>query len=185
MKYETIKTFNEIQISNPSLLVFDIDETILYYKSIKHDWWKNISDSHFYILGDRFKADMLTYVSWYNEICKSIPLHTDEIGMKNLLVRSKEHKCKIIFITARKEDSHEITVKHLNELGIEHDEIYYTNMVGNKGEVLNKIICDKYPDYNEYVFVDDLENNLLQVKEHISKEVICYKFVRMPNDLGI
>jgi hypothetical protein len=176
MKYTSIKSFTEIELHSPTLIVFDVDDTILRYEHIDRDWWKAISDRHFAEHGDRLKADMLTYVSWHDEICATEPLHTDEEGIKDLLERAKQLHCKIIFLTARKDESHEITSKHLTALGIEHDEIYYANITGNKGEILNQVITDKYPDFHDYVFVDDVESNVLKVKEYVNKDIRCFKF---------
>ncbi len=176
MKYTSITSFTEIDIHSPTLIVFDVDDTILRYEHIDREWWRAISDRHFAEHGDRLKADMLTYVSWHDEICATQPLHTDEDGIKDLLERAKKYNCKIIFLTARKEESHDITSKHLSALGIEHDEIYYGNITGNKGEILNRVIIEKYPHFHDYIFVDDVESNVLKVKEHVSKEIRCYKF---------
>lgn len=176
MKYSCIKSFKEIEIVDSTLIVFDIDDTILRYEYINHDWWKKISDQHYAEHGDRLMADMLTYTSWHDEICSAQPLHTDEDGLNDLLQRAKNHNCKIIFLTARKDESHGITAKHLKDLGIEHDEIYFSNIIGNKGEILNRVITEKYPDYQDYVFVDDVEANVLKVKENVTKSIRCYKF---------
>jgi hypothetical protein len=176
MRFNNIQSFREIILHAKTLLVFDVDDTILHYGPIDRLWWKAISDRHFVEHGDRLKADMLTYISWQDEISRTDPQHTDHDGIRDLLERAKSLNCKIIFLTARKDTTHDITSLHLTQLGIDHQEIYYTNIIGNKGELLNSVIETKYPDFHDYIFVDDVEHNLLAVMQHVEKDIRCFKF---------
>lgn len=177
MIFTVVSGFRDISIDCKSLIVFDIDDTVLEYQNIDHAWWKNISDGFYQEHQDREKADFQAYQIWLDKISRTMPIHTDESGLNDIFERAKQKDCKIIFLTARRSTSHDITLSHLKLLNIEHDEIYYSNLIENKGQILNEIIETKYQDYDDYIFIDDVPSNLEKVKIHVGKEIRCYQFL--------
>ena len=176
LKVNSISKFSMINIVKNSLIVLDIDDTILTYNNINNHWWhhkhreyKNMFDNH---------SDVDNYIlnEWENELYKSTPLHTDEEGLVNLIINAQIHNCNIICLTARKKIHDTITYKHLNELNINFP-IYFSEG-SNKGEILENIINNYYSNYKNIIFVDDQLKNLRNVHEHLSKNynLSCYYF---------
>ena len=181
--YKNINKFNQVNIPTKSLVVLDIDETTLKYCDMEQNWWKN-KFSHYYSIHDDYdKAEEQCMELWKEQIGTTMPEHTDEKGFFEMLELCKKIDCEVIMVTARNDSLKGITHEHLNYLDIYDMEVYFAGG-GNKGHLIKDITnsvnieCDvkKHKQYDRIIFIDDLEQNLIDVKNEFGDEVICYKF---------
>jgi 2-hydroxy-3-keto-5-methylthiopentenyl-1-phosphate phosphatase len=179
MPYTPIKSFTQIIVIPNSLVVLDIDETVIKYDSINQKWWRTNFDALYDDHKDHDKADKLVLDRWLNHIHKNLPEHTDTTGFDWLLNQIKINNSDLIFLTARTGDLKAITEHHLSHLKIHNTEIYFSEG-RNKGVVLNEILQRDYPNKDQIIFADDMEYNLDDVKTEITrngKNVALYQFV--------
>lgn len=169
-----IKTFKEIALHKNSLIILDIDDTTLKYNKINKQWWTDTFNKYYKIHNDYELADEQSNLEWITYIQNTMPLHTDNIGIKYLFDECDKLNCSVIFLTARNSELHEITIKHLQIIGINDVPIYFTNGQ-NKGHMLKNILNCKYKHAEKIIFVDDLEENIIDVKNEI-QQTECYLF---------
>ena len=189
--YKEIYSFNSVNIKekikiNDSLLVLDIDETILYFVSknerMDKDWWKSSFDKYYLEYKDYEYAELLSYNDWLNHITHNDPYHTDKYNLFKLLDRYNNH----IFITARDPYIKNITSEHMKKLNINvHDDNIYHVDKSNKGKILSNLLEEKYKDIKKVIFIDDLITNIddvcneFKTNDFITKNNIqldCYLF---------
>lgn len=165
---DKIYSFKNIEIKENTLVICDIDNTILHFpnciKKIK-EIIKSISDD------DDIELPYL--LNMYKLTNKPEP--TDFIGFSNLLNKLENNNGKLIFLTARTEQPHEPTKKHLNTIGIDSNkfEIYYTNNKITKGEFIKNNI--DLSNWSNIIFIDDFETNINSVINYFP-EIKCYQF---------
>jgi predicted secreted acid phosphatase len=176
----TITSFFQVEISHKTLVVLDIDETILQFPGIHENWWHKKHKYYSDLIGggayDHKTVNSLVYNDWLSYVTEINPTHTDERGLFNLFERVKESNSHIIFLTARFKDTKELTYSHLKHLGISGIPVHFTSMEP-KGDHLNRIIDDKYSHVKNIVFVDDMDHNLHSVGTIVIKNVKRFKFV--------
>jgi len=160
-----IKNYNEIDVLNNSLVIFDLDETIIRFPYVTSKWWENTKKA--YALIDEKTADLRAYSDWLYIIKTYEPSLLDIIEFNNLLERIKESNSSFIIVTARNIQLKDITVIHLQQFGISCD-VYYTL---DKRITINAI--KKNYVYNHIIFIDDNPKYIKQVEE-INTEIITY-----------
>jgi len=172
--FKNIHTFDEIEITSKCTLVLDFDETIAKYDNISKQWWKERFDFYYSIYADYDTADRMALEDWKKHIHIVNPSHTDKNGIFNLIKSATKYKCRTLCLTARSSILKEITIKHLEYLGIIIDEIHFSENMG-KGHYLNGIINNE----DDVIFVDDSETNILDVLKNvtIARSVSCYQFI--------
>ena len=160
MNYKTIKTFNDIEITNKkTLIICDIDNTILYH-DVEIGKFINI------LKKDGFYGNELISLAheMMNMHCIIFPpSHTDSEGFRGL--KSKLNG-KIIFLTARSKISENFTKKQFQQVGLKYEDydIHYTDNKISKGEFIKLNIDTSI--WEEIIFIDD----------YIIPESKCYKF---------
>jgi hypothetical protein len=164
-----INTFFNVEIKEKSLIMIDIDDTILKYDQLDKTWWKNTFEYYYSITNNYDESDKKTLDEWRTMIYEKEPIHVDKSGMFDLFKRAEQLNCKIIFLTARCETLKSITVHHLNKLGIFIDEIYFTPNI-EKGIILKKLKNEEYADYIYTVAIDDLDSNLKSIQDNFENE---------------
>ena len=187
-----IDTFEKISIESKTLVLSDIDETILFYDGIDQEWWKkkidyylNVKkyDSSYASSNASSNANIYALDDWFEHIKQNLPNHTDKIGFGKFLENIKNTDSKLIFITARHPDFKQITEDHFNHLGLKSSD-YEVHYLGgsSKGQYIEKNINTS--DYKNIIFIDDLDKNLISVKEAFanSNKIIkiklkTYKFI--------
>jgi predicted secreted acid phosphatase len=124
-----INSFSQIIIIPNSLIVLDIDETLLTF-----DYKNNNTDE---------------------------PIKLDNENLHKFMIKAKELKCDIIFLTARSHIIHNKTIKDLKKIGIEvkPKHIYYNKY---KNRELVRIMYEEYNHIKDIIFVD---NTFLHIKE--------------------
>ena len=173
-----ITSFFQVDVSHNTLVVLDIDETILQFPEIHEKWWHRKHKYYSDLIGthDHKTINSLAYSDWLNYVTETNPVHTDKTGLFDLFERIKKSNSHVIFLTARFDDTEELTYSHLKYLGISEIPVHFTSM-GPKGVHLNKIIDDKYLHVENVVFVDDMDHNLHNVGTIVTKNVKRFKFV--------
>ena len=96
-----IKSFNQIPITKNSLIVLDIDETIMAFPSITNLWWHETYEKHFEITNDKKIARNLSIYDWREHVKITKPYLLDEIKLKKFLGKIKEKFCPLVLLTAR------------------------------------------------------------------------------------
>jgi len=160
-----IKNYNEIDILNNSLVILDLDETIIRFPYITHKWWENTKKA--YSLINERTADLRAYTDWLHIINTYKPSMLDANEFNKLLMRIKETNSTFIIVTARNIKLMDITKKHLEYFGISCD-VFYTI---DKGIMINAIKQNYV--YNHILFVDDNKKYINQVEE-LNQEIVTY-----------
>ena len=167
-----INSFNQIQLIAKSLVVLDIDETIMAFPNINKIWWKDTFDKNFAHTSDKKIAEMLTIDEWRDHVSQSDPYLLDEKPFKKFIKKISQEKCELVLLTARNKKITDLTHKHLYQCNIDisKDKVFHDE---NKGEALAYII-NMYPEINNIIFVDDFEKNLLNVKNKFSQDKLSH-----------
>lgn len=99
----SVSTFNDIIIVKNSLVICDIDETLLYYEGIDKTWWSETFYRYYQIHKDYDKADQLCLAEWTSHITSAdkYPFFTDIAGYANMIAKINETNSQIVFLTAR------------------------------------------------------------------------------------
>ncbi len=160
---QRINSFSQIKINPKSLVVLDIDDTILNFPIIKKGWWKNTFNKYYEIHRDYDKADELALNEWENLIINEKANVLDSDNFEKFIDEIKKNECELILLTARNDRLKESTKKHIEDcdLDIPSHKIYHDS---NKGVKLFELVSNIYVNIMEIIFVDDLESNLLDVK---------------------
>lgn len=173
-----ITSFSQVVLAEKSILIFDIDETVLKYDQINQSWW-NTKIKHFYeIYEDQHVANQKAHDLWITHVDITLPEYTDKNGFFDLVNKAHKINIPIIFITARPQYLDELTIRHLNHLNINVGDVYYTNR-SNKGIAMENIIEINYPNINEIIFIEDSQHNIHDVINHMSgknRTIHCYKY---------
>ena len=179
-KFKQIYSFFEINLKRETLVVLDIDDTIIKYSKMNKQWWKSTFDSYYKISKNYDDADEQTLNNWRIQIYSAVPLHIDENGLFDLFKRAKELDCTIICLTARDQSLERITYEHLKQLGINGIKIYFSPEV-EKGITLDEILSTykiNCQNYKDIIFVDDLHGNLVSVHTNTHHPNIkCYHMI--------
>lgn len=164
--FQQINSFNQIPITENSLVVLDIDETIMAFPSITKSWWRETHEKYLAETNDKKKADNLTVHEWRGHVAKARPYLLDESKLKKFLKDIENKSCQLVLLTARDKSMEEITRRHIShcELDITHEQIIHDE---NKGEALAEIV-QSYPEISSIIFVDDFEKNLISVQNRFT-----------------
>ena len=179
-----IDTFDKIIIESKTLVLSDIDETILFYDKIDQEWWKTKIDYYLNVKKyDSSNANIYALDDWFEHIKINLPKHTDKIGFGKFLENIKNTDSKLIFITARHPNFKQITEDHFNNLGLKSSD-YEVHYLGgsSKGQYIEKNIDTS--NYDNIIFIDDLDKNIMSVEKAFanSNKIIkiklkTYKFI--------
>lgn len=174
MEFKIINNFNDIEIELKTLIICDIDDTILkynkdlnYFINLNNQTIDNIELSKLKAQDD---YEFYQIDKYYDDIS-----HTDLEGFYNMIEKINKVNGNIVFLTARHKTSDIFTRKQLDIININYNEfeIHYTGNLIPKGEYINKYINLRY--YDKIIFIDDQNYNLYSVNE-INPDIKCYKF---------
>lgn len=174
-----ISSFHQVKLVPKSLLVLDIDETILKYKHddayIDRLWWTNKKNHFFNEYNDHSIANKKAFYYWICHIYKTYPIHTDKEGLTKLLNDANIMNIDIIFLTARSHFLKKITLNHLDYLNIPVGKIYFSG-VTKKHDVLSNLLDTEFSHIDHITMIDDHDGNLQGVHENIKKSLDLYQF---------
>ena len=156
-----IQNYDEIIILPNTLVIMDLDETIIQFRGIHETWWQYYK---------RHKGDLLTYREWLKHISKTLPEMLDSIEFTRFMNIIQKTNSRMVILTARSIKLCELTLQQLTYCNIHLplDDIYFSEKKGKVTHDLKK----KYA-YSNIVFVDDKKENIDDVKLW-NPEVTCY-----------
>lgn len=175
-----IHTFYSVDIPENSLVLCDIDDTVLVFPKYTDAFYKEAYDYYTTIGYNTKMADKLVKRDWelYSSFKK--PSITDKDGFFYLLEQIEKTSSKLYFLTARSDTSHQKTINDLKHVNIDCSkiQIYYTNAALKGNYIKNNI---DLLDYNHIIFIDDNDHQLENVKKEIPL-ISCYKFIHIDNN---
>lgn len=158
-----INKYEQIKIIPNSLIVLDIDETLIRFENIDKNWW-NVEFAKINIItNNEVLTEKMLLNEWLNIVSNSKPLLVDNC-IHEFVENAKQNGCKIILLTARNNKLFELTLKHLQEVNLNFTHVYFNE---NKGDELLRIINEEFTKYNNIIVVDDLIKNLNDIEEKI------------------
>ncbi len=175
-----INSFNCIEIKEGSLVLCDIDDTVLRYDLTLDDFVistkKHLEDINDYIDDEDTLAIASNEFANYREI--NVPYHTDKEGFENLEKKIIETNSKLYFITSRSNQFKTLTESQLELIGINSNKypIHFTfNHKMSKAEFIEKFI--ETHEFTQVYFIDDLPTIVKQVKYKFPHfECFIYKY---------
>jgi len=181
IEFSKISNLDKITLIENSLVVLDIDETIMTHREINGNWWKD--KINFYLeIHHKFElAQEYAYNDWKEYVMSTPPELINYSSFFNFLQEINNKNCQLIFITARNKDLENLTIDHFKRLNLEFmiPNIYYTK---EKGLLLKDLLRLKYQNFNNIVFVDDLIENLYMVFFEIGcepdRQLELYQFIK-------
>ena len=156
-----IQNYDEIIILPNTLVIMDLDETIIQFRGINETWWQYYN---------RTKGELLTYREWLKHISKTLPEMLDSIEFSRLVHRIQNTNSKMVILTARSIKLCELTLQQLSYCNIHLplEDIYFSDKKGKIAHDLKK----RYT-YSNIVFVDDKKENIDDVQLW-NPEITCY-----------
>ncbi len=147
-------------IKENTLIICDIDETLLRYKKSFNDFYK--------IKTKKGHDDAKKKYDEYKR--KNVPQFTDYPGFM-LMVHILKNKGELVFLTSRSNED-EDTRKELSYLGInDYFKVYYANDK-SKGQFIKKHFKIRGKNV---LFIDDFIDNIVSVSRIPS--IKCFKFI--------
>lgn len=178
--YTTISSFTEVTLIPNSLLILDIDDTVLKFDDINHKWWEKWMAHFLEIHNDKDIAEEKALDTWREHVTINLPKHTDEKGICELIKKAQDIDITIIFLTARSDNTKYLTENvHLSHLSLNVGKVYYANKQ-NKGKIMSEHIKKDFPDKDTYIYIEDAEFNIKDVIGHMANKInnfVIYKFV--------
>ena len=171
--FTTIKSFEDININNISktLILCDIDDTILHFPEINKIWWHDKTNYYYNQHESNELEKKQALNDWITYITIKNPMITDS-SLYNFI-----SNYNIVFITARNSYLKDLTQKHFNHLDIKFDNnIYYTSGE-NKGIYIKNNLLHLIKKYTNIIFIDDLEHNLIDVYDQLNSltNIKCFQ----------
>ncbi len=172
-----VTSFSQIPIPNSSLVICDIDETLIKSKKCLSYFVKTVEED-FKMFPDDSSKESLLKDAWdmqqiYNQMFGYD--HTDSDGFFDMCDKIKKSSGQLVFLTARDFKSEIATRKNFQSVGLNYDDfqVYYTNNSILKGQFI-QLNIDSSP-YSNIIFIDDNETQLSSVNECFP-QAQCYKF---------
>jgi hypothetical protein len=173
-----ISTYKEIDIIPNSLIVFDIDDTLIKFNELGKSWWDSEMIKNKKVHNNDFnKARETTLKTWIEQIQIHKPVHIDKDAFEGLLLKALTRRCHIIFLTARDASIRHLTEKHLEACGIKyyHRDLYHSE---NKGLALKNILKEeRFQHYKHIIVVDDMLHNLVNINDTIKSNHNLYLYL--------
>ena len=175
--YLNINSFDNIPITKKTLVLCDIDDTLMYFKDIDRNWWDR-QKRECNIFEDDYNSQIDNIMDkWITHIRINEPLFTDKAGFNNMMNKIDKTGSKLIFITARPNRLRHTTLMQLHMLDIDTEKcpVY---IIGDtpKGEFVKKNI--ELNEYKNVVFIDDYIKNIENLNGIFGNKVQCFKFNR-------
>lgn len=178
--WTTIRSFSEIKIKPNTIVLCDIDDTLLHHPAFNHNWITLIHTlfyEYYSSLGDasdRYKAE-IDARQFCDEVLSTVPIrHTDRPGFFAMVSESTT----FAFITARQLESKDFTYDNLRSIDVDPEQ-YKVHFSGHsaKGEYIRSHF--NLSKYEHVVFIDDQARNLTNVYDIITHRGLeLYQFTR-------
>lgn len=169
-------SFRDICIPNNSLVVLDIDDTVVLFKEMGRAWWAD-REKELVLLHGATKGRELVMREWVYGAQIHTPVLTDPDEFPHFLQRIFDASAHLVFLTARSAELRQLTEFHLSSCGIciESEQVYFSR---EKGLTLKAIV--RSGGFHDVIFIDDMEHNLESVEKELKDAVRLrtYHFVR-------
>lgn len=167
-------TFKDIPIKRNTLVLCDIDDTVIVFEQLGKKWWRERFDYYYARNGDFEFSEQATLKEWIYQIHRQKPVHVDETGFTDFMERINDSGSMIVFITARSSDLADLTLKHLEHVSITpKTDVHYTNNLP-KGDYIANVL--DFDDFDHVIFIDDMEHNVKSVERVFGDKVERYLF---------
>lgn len=176
-----IHSFDLVRIVPGTLVLCDIDNTLLYstedansrgvYSQIYHHYFNAM---HFDYEAATKIADHLYYTLY--------PMRpTDAAGFERMLFKIRNTEgCELIFLTARNPSTVDFTADNFTQIGLNpEDHMIHFSDTMPKGEYTKSQIDLR--SYEKVVFIDDLRENIINMRMHIRRPPVDLYLFRMRN----
>jgi hypothetical protein len=156
-----IRNYDEIEVLPFSLVIMELDETLIHFDEMYDKWWKD---------NLKHATQIEVYRRWIKLISYNMPSMLDQYEFDNLLRRIERSKSRLVILTSRSSKLCEITLQQLVYCNIilPLDDVYFSD---KKGKIAHSI-KRKYT-YSNIIFVDNKKSNIRDVKIWIP-DAICY-----------
>uniref|UniRef100_A0A6C0BTM0 FCP1 homology domain-containing protein n=1 Tax=viral metagenome TaxID=1070528 RepID=A0A6C0BTM0_9ZZZZ len=170
----SVKSFKEIPIQRNTLVLCDIDDTVIVFEKLGKKWWRERFDDYYERTRNYDISDQEVLKEWVHQIQKGEPVHVDEAGFTDFMERINATGSILVFVTARSSDLADLTISHLKQVGITpKTAIHYTNNE-SKGDYIANVL--DFDDFEHVVFIDDMEHNVNSVERVFGDKVTTYLF---------
>jgi hypothetical protein len=162
--HKIVNSFDDLLIGDNSIVLCDIDETILHYNGINRNWWKERFDYHYENYKNYDMADMKSLEDWKEHIYNTQPSITDNDSFRRMITKVNDTGSELYFVTARDSSMATITEKHFDSLNID----FYKGQIHYVGEMSKGIYIKsnfQLTNYNMTLFIDDRTMHLDEVLE--------------------
>jgi hypothetical protein len=155
-----LDSFRDVAIPPNSLVVLDIDDTVIKFEEMGRQWWAKKEEE---VGRDE------TMRIWIENAHIFKPVLTEPVEIPAFLNRVCEADAHLVFLTARSAELRELTEFHLSSCGITVDSqhVYFSRQ---KGECLKSIVLSG--GFKQVVFIDDMEHNVQAVLNALTE--ICH-----------
>jgi phosphoglycolate phosphatase-like HAD superfamily hydrolase len=156
-----IRNYDEIEVLPDSLVILDLDETIIQFDGMYDKWWED---------NLKYANDLEVYRRWVQLISFTMPSMLDEYEFNQLIRRIRQTNSRLVILTARNAKLCEVTLQQLVycNIIIPLDDIYFSDKKGRMAHSIKR----RYT-YSNVIFVDDRKANIKDVKIWIP-DAICY-----------
>ena len=169
-----IKSFKDIPLNRNTLVLCDIDDTVMVYEQLGKKWWRERFADYYNRNGDYEFSETALLKEWCHQINQHKPVHVDKEGFEDFVERIRSTGSTLAFVTARSSDLADLTLSHLNHVGITPTtDVHYTSHVP-KGDYIADVI--DFEDFDHVIFIDDMEYNLNSVQRVFGEKVTRYLF---------
>jgi len=156
-----IRNYNEIDVLQYSLVIMDLDETLIHFDGMYDKWWED---------NLKYSNQIEVYRRWLQLISFNIPIMLDQYEFDCLLRRIEDSNSRLVILSTRSSNLCEITLQQLVYCNIilPLDDIYFSDKKGRMAHSIKR----KYI-YDYVIFVDSNKSNINDVKIWIP-DAICY-----------
>jgi hypothetical protein len=166
MAFELLNSFREAAVPPNSLVVLDIDDTVMKFEHMGRSWWA------------KKEAEVgreETMRIWVENAYAQTPVLTEPEEFPAFLERIFAANARLVYLTARSPDLRELTIYQLTQcgVGVESHNVYFAK---EKGECLKAIV--QRGGFKQVIFIDDMEHNVESVVKELSGicEIQAYHF---------
>lgn len=173
---QVINSYSAITLVARSLVVFDIDDTVVNFPDYGPTWWDAKKATYEQTM-DKADADAAALRDWRVAVQTVDPQPIDKDGFLQFYAQARAVECDVIFLTARSEALKDLTHRHLKNSLMEcaEEHVFFAE---DKGPALVAILQERRP-YHHIIFVDDLVKNhesVRQALETVGVPVDTYHF---------
>lgn len=153
-------------IPNKSLVLLDIDDTVLHLAGLGKRWWHTTQSLYYEQEGCSTAARSRTLADWIARVHAAAPSLLDPEATCTFLHTLQSTQSTLVFLTARNADLRDITATQLSACGLGGFPVLHAEAKG--AAALEE--C-RTRGARSVVFIDDMEKNVADVQAHLQAQV--------------